>query len=50
MIIVMYYALNFYYLASNKSVSKMVVIHYISEMYLFVVAQNVGYLKRFAGL
>jgi len=50
MIIVMYYASDFYYLASNKTVSKMVVIHYISEMYLFVVAQNVGYLKRFAGL
>jgi len=23
---------------------------YISEIYLFVVANNVGYLKRFAGL
>jgi hypothetical protein len=29
---------------------KLVVNRYISEKYLFVVAHNVGFLKRFAGL
>jgi len=28
----------------------LIVSHYISEMYLFVVAHNVGFLKRIAGL
>jgi len=40
----------FYYLALAKTEYKLVASHYISEKYLFVVALNVGYLKRFAGL
>jgi hypothetical protein len=35
---------------SYKTDFKLSANHYISEKYLFVVALNVGYLKRFAGL
>ena len=41
---------NFYYIALTKLVNAVFVIYYISESYLFVVAHNVGFLKRFAGL
>lgn len=50
MIIVMFCTIYFYYLAIIKSEQRLVVSHYISKKYLFVVAHNVGFLKRFAGL
>lgn len=50
MIIILYCAINFYYLASINYDIKLNITHYISEKYLFVVAHNVGFLKRFAGL
>lgn len=50
MTVIMFYAVKFYYLASIKPVRMLFVSHYKSEKYLFVVAQNVGFLKRFAGL
>jgi hypothetical protein len=50
MIIILFYPDYFYYLAFNIKDQKLVVTHYISEKYLFVVAHNVGFLKRFAGL
>jgi len=43
-------AIYFYYLAFTILNQIMVVSYYISEIYLFVVAHNVGFLKRFAGL
>ncbi|MCX6320569.1 MAG: hypothetical protein NTX93_02025 [Bacteroidia bacterium] len=50
MTIVMFCTIYFYYLALIKSERRLAVSHYISEKYLFVVAHNVGFLKRFAGL
>jgi hypothetical protein len=43
-------AIYFYYLAFIISDQTVVVSCYISQKYLFVVAHNVGFLKRFAGL
>ena len=40
----------FYYLAFMIRDCVMIPICYISEKYLFAVALNVGFLKRFAGL
>jgi hypothetical protein len=40
----------FYYLAFIITANAMIPICYISEKYLFAVALNVGFLKRFAGL
>ena len=50
MIIIMFCTINIYYLASIMPKQKVSVNNYRSEEYLFVVAQNVSYLKRFAGL
>ncbi len=50
MMVFMFCTINFYYLASIKYYWTLVVSYYISEKYLFVVAQNTGFLKRFAGL
>ena len=50
MIIVSDSTINFYYLAFIISFKELVVNYYISENYLFVVAKNAGFLKRFAGL
>jgi hypothetical protein len=50
MIIVSKSTINFYYLAPTIDYPTMVVSHYTSEKYLFAVAHNVGFLKRFAGL
>jgi hypothetical protein len=50
MTIVWFCSFYYSYLALNNSGNKMVASHYISEKYLFVVALNVGYLKRFSGL
>jgi hypothetical protein len=43
-------AIYFYYLSAITFYWTLIVNHYISEEYLFVVAQNVSFLKRFAGL
>jgi hypothetical protein len=40
----------FYYIAFEIEKLKVGVIYYISETYLFAVANNVGFLKRFGGL
>jgi len=40
----------FYYIAVLKSGNIMGLTDYISEIYLFVVANNVCFIKRFAGL
>lgn len=50
MIIIMFCSINIYYLAPIMPEQKVSVNNYISEEYLFAVAQNVSYLKRFAGL
>jgi hypothetical protein len=50
MMVIFICAVYFYYLAFTISDKIMVVSCYISEIYLFVVAHNVGFLKRFAGL
>jgi len=50
MIIILFCTINFYYLAIIINDEKLAVTLYISEKYLFVVAHNVGFLKRFAGL
>jgi hypothetical protein len=50
MMVVLFCTINFYYLAFIISDKAVVVSCYISEKYLFVVAHNVGFLKRFAGL
>jgi len=50
MIIILNCTINYSYLAKNKSITLLAVNRYISVIYLFVVAQNVGFLKRFAGL
>jgi len=50
MTIVVICAVIFYYLAFVLRSFVMIPICYISEKYLFAVALNVGFLKRFAGL
>ncbi len=50
MTFVWFYSYYYSYLALNKPNNKLSVSNYISEKYLFVVALNVGYLKRFSGL
>jgi hypothetical protein len=50
MTIVVTCAVFFYYLAFIITANAMIPICYISEKYLFAVALNVGFLKRFAGL
>jgi hypothetical protein len=50
MIIILFCAIIFYYLASLKYERKLILSLYISQDYLFVVAHNVGFLKRFSGL
>jgi len=49
MMIVLFCTIYFYYLAFIISDQTVFVSCYISEKYLFVVAHNVGFLKRFAG-
>lgn len=48
--IILFGPVYFYYLAASNEFKTLVVNRYISEKYLFVVAHNVGFLKRFAGL
>jgi len=50
MIVILGCAIYFYYIASASSRQNMFVSSYISQSYLFVIATNVGYLKRFGGL
>jgi len=50
MIALLFCAINFYYIAKIKVKNLVFVICYISETYLFSVAFNVGFLKRFGGL
>lgn len=50
MIIILNCTINYSYLAKNKSIIQLGINHYISVIYLFTVALNVGFLKRFAGL
>jgi hypothetical protein len=45
MIIILFSAINFYYLAFTFKDQELIVSLYISEKYLFVVALNVGYDK-----
>lgn len=47
---VCFYTFYFYYLAFLKSHFKVFISNYSSELYLFAVASNVGFLKRFGGL
>jgi len=44
------WTIYFYYIAHINRLIRVFVNCYISEMYLFVVAVNVGFLKLFAGL
>mgnify|MGYP001012310500 CR=1 FL=1 len=46
----LFYRIYFLYIAFTTIEWIMFVICYISEIYLFAVANNVGFLKRFAGL
>ena len=50
MIVVLCFAFNFYYIAFIYNCHILSVRYYMSPDYLFVVAHNVGFLKRFAGL
>jgi len=50
MIIAWILTIYFYYIATGNMKKKMGISLYISQSYLFAVACNVGYLKRFAGL
>lgn len=47
---VIYFAINFYYIALLYGRGMYILNCYLSQLYLYTVAQNVGYLKRFAGL
>jgi hypothetical protein len=49
MIIILFCAIYFYYLAFNIKDQKLIVNRYISEKYLFVIANIVRLLKRFDG-
>jgi len=50
MIFILQGTIYFYYIASASQQYDMFVSSYISQFYLFVIATNVGYLKRFGGL
>jgi hypothetical protein len=50
MITLLFCAIYFYYIAFSTERNIVFVICYISEIYLFAVANNVGFLKRFGGL
>jgi hypothetical protein len=50
MTLILFLTINFYYIAFLKKARRMLVNHYISQSYLYAVASNVGYLKRFYGL
>lgn len=50
MISFLFCAIYFYYIATLKENILVFVICYMSELYLFAVADNVGFLKRFGGL
>jgi len=50
MIFILQGAIYFYYIATASQQYDMFVSSYISQFYLFVIATNVGYLKRFGGL
>ncbi len=50
MIVIVVLAIYFYYIAASIYISSLFISSYISQSYLFVVANNVGYLKLFAGL
>jgi hypothetical protein len=50
MISILFLTIIFSYIASLLIQGVFFISSYISEQYLFVVAQNVGFLKRFAGL
>ena len=50
MIHVLLLAIIFYYIAPRIITGMLFIYYYISEQYLYAIAQNVGYLKWFAGL
>jgi len=50
MITFLFCTVIFYYIALVLVQGMSIISHYISELYLFNIAQNVGYLKRFYGL
>jgi hypothetical protein len=50
MIIILFCPVIFCYIALLKTEYSVIINTYISETYLFAVAQNVGFQKRFAGL
>jgi len=50
MITLLFCTIYFYYIAISKPCMILSVNCYISETYLFVVANNVGFLKLFGGL
>jgi len=50
MTVVLLFAVNFYYIAFIYYTKTVSVKYYISQDYLYAVAHNVGFLKRFAGL
>jgi len=50
MILILFLTIYFYYIANVIRREELIINYYISQLYLFAVANNVGYLKRFAGL
>jgi len=50
MITLLFCTIYFYYIADSKACRILFIISYISESYLFAVANNVGFLKLFGGL
>lgn len=48
--LILFRTIYFYYIAIVIFRRVVYISSYISQSYLFVVANNVGYLKRFAGL
>jgi len=47
---ILFCAVNFYYIAFMLIQGMGLLINYKSELYLYSIAQNVGFLKRFYGL
>jgi len=50
LIFILFITCNFYYIAFKYLSCMRFLSCYISELYLFVVTQNVGFQKRFSGL
>jgi len=47
---ILFCAVNFYYIAFMLIQGMRLINNYKSELYLYSIAQNVGFLKRFYGL